>query len=138
MRKLLILLAFVVAGSAAFSVFTPQASADQVQCPKTDTSESHLSKIRTDCKSTCKDTYKNKKAGDGKTFDGCNNSCDSTYNSCVAKYKDWDKKKAECRKPIVACWDKCTKDPAGKKKCEDKCSDDLADKLGDCATRAME
>jgi len=137
MRKLLILLAFAIAGPAAFSVFTPQAFADQIQCPKTDTSEAHLSKIRSDCKSTCTQSYKDKKAGDGKTFEGCNKLCDSTYDSCAAKYKNWDKKKAECRKPIGACWEACPKG-SGNQKCMDKCSDKFSDELGKCAERAME
>jgi hypothetical protein len=134
MRKLLFVVAFIIAGPAALSAFTTQASA-QLQCPKADTSEPHLSKIRSDCRANCEENYKKKQQP--KEIPGCKKSCDNSYDGCLVKYKEWDKKKAECRKPIAACWDKC---PKGKEnqKCMDRCSDQLGPELGKCAERAVQ
>jgi hypothetical protein len=134
MRKSLLFLAFVIAGTAAFGAFGPHAFADQVQCSKTNPTESHLSSIRSDCLSNCDDT---KKKAFHEDIDGCKKSCRTFYDTCLSKYNEWDKKKAECRKPITACWDACPKG-ADNQKCKDKCSDKLADELGKCSERAMQ
>src|ERR1700756_5296685 len=118
MHKLLLLFAFVVASPAALGALTSQAFADKIVCPKNDTSEAHLSKIRSDCKSNCAEAYK-KEPG---TIPGCKKSCDSIYDSCVKTYQEWDKKKAECRKPIGACFAACPKGSENQK-CMDKCGD---------------
>ena len=52
MRKLLFILALLAAGPIALSAFTSPAFADKIVCPKTDTSESHLNKLRSECYAT--------------------------------------------------------------------------------------
>ena len=131
MRKLLLHLVF--ASPIVIGALVQPAFADKIQCPKTDTSETHLSKIRSDCKSNCADAYKK----DPGSIPGCKKSCDGSYDSCVKTYQDWDKKNAECRKPIGACFAACPKG-AENQKCMDKCSDKFADELGKCAERAMQ
>jgi hypothetical protein len=130
MRKLLLLCTFTAA--TIFSALTSQVSA-QIMCPQIDTSEAHLSHIRSTCQSDCEGL---KAKGESQLIAGCKKSCSTTYDVCVSKYKEWDRKKAECRKPIVACWDACPKG-GDNQKCKDKCSDKLGDKLGECAKRAM-
>jgi hypothetical protein len=131
MRKLLLCLVLAVASPIALGTLTTRAFAE-VPCQKVDTSESHL--IRSDCRSNCDDT---KKKAFHEDVAGCKKSCESLYSTCLAKYQEWDRKKAECRKPITACWDACPSG-AGNQKCKDACSDKLAPELGRCSERAMQ
>jgi coenzyme F420-reducing hydrogenase gamma subunit len=146
MRKLLYVLAFIVAGPAAFCAFSSEASA-QISCTLTK-SETTFQSDRESCKKTCTEALqKDKKPQD---IPGCHAGCDNVFKTCVqrkkdseendkkkkvdeekkrsdeekkkdaeAKQKDFDHKKYLCRKPYTDCLEKC---PKGNKACEETCN----------------
>jgi hypothetical protein len=128
MRKLLLLPAFVIAGSLALGALTQPASATFKECVPGAT-ETALRSSKSICEGSCK------KEKDEK---GCVALCDGDYKHCSdklkqkkadddrakeARQKDLDHQKYVCRKPYTDCLLKC---PQGhndqNKKCEDACN----------------
>jgi len=151
MRKLILLLAFVVAGQAGLCAFGSEASA-QIVCTLTN-SETKFQSDKENCKKTCAEAYQKTKKP--QEIPGCQAACDNVFKICIqrkkeaedqdkqkkqaeekkkaddekankekeAKLKDLDHQKYLCRKPYTDCLLKC---PQGNneqnKKCEDVCN----------------
>ena len=146
MRKLLFLLASVIAGSLALGAFTQPASATFKECVANST-EATLRNTMSMCEAACK------KEKDQK---GCVAVCDGDYKHCTdklkqkkadddkaaadkeAKRKDLDHQKYLCRKPYTDCLLKCPSgNGADNKKCTDVCDKSVAFTNYDACTKKL-